>query len=696
MFNDVSTFLKILFTNGETQHIFRQPLEFEWWLIRRKGRPFLLLPTSAANARTALELYSAQRLHAKFLRAILPALLKTPLAFLLPRVRIKVDADSALMQFMAQQSGVPVEKLRAPAIKVGGLAVMKARCVLLLCDEAGRPNKVVKVGLNPQGWVGLHPDGWKATEQEADHLELLPPHIIGCIRMTGRISSPALTAFATTFFPGESPRDDEGMEQLFHSWMNPHAPVLLEELRSWRELATEFYRVDPPMWQVLSHAVAGKKVHSTLQHGDFAPWNIRAASQQNLQVFDWERGDVQGIPGWDWFHFFVQTAMLARRHSEKRVAAEVEQLFQSPRFRIYAAAARITDIVRPLFLAYLLHQKWVVKPVEGGATAEKLYELLVVRWRLKPSVPAIQLNGAKPVKNPKPTVAVTIQKQLRFALSQLSNLFWEPTLAAIARPTMRAKFREHWKLIVANFVLLAALTGFQFLVNQRTDSHLSFIPFYLFPCVWLAFKVDRRWAALAATVAAIVSPLLRHLQSPDFLPLEVTLWNIVMRFILFQIVVVLTDRIRADNLFFPARESLKSPEPTGSFAEHWAVIVTTGLFFAGVVLIDCLTSPQTNLLPLYLLPCIVLTLVIDRRWGSAAAIITSVTGPFTMRFEAAYYQHFTVEFWNTLTRLIVFQLVVWLLDRIRRHSVLFYSHEAEDKSAGHFSAASETEFLPSK
>jgi len=240
------------------------------------------------------------------------------------------------------------------------------------------------------------------------------------------------------------------------------------------------------------------------------------------------------------------------------------------------------------------------------------------------------------------------------------------------------------------------MIGFQFYSNLRTVLHLSFIPFYLVPCVWLAMKLDRRWAASIATVAAIAPPLMRHLQSPDFLPLEVMLWNVVMRFILFQIVVVLADRIRRHNFFSPADQSGKIPSPKGTFEKHWAVILATGLYFAGVVEIDIITSPQLNLLPLYLLPCIVLTLVVDRRWGAAAAVITAVTGPFTMRWEDAYYRHFTVEFWNTMARLVIFQLVVLLVDRIRRADVLFSSHKPEGSLDVHFSSTSDTEFLAAK
>ncbi len=672
MFDDVTPFLKNLFLNEAPP---RQPVEFEWWLIRRKGRPFLLLPTSAVEPHVALQLYSAQRLHAKIKRALLPLLLKTPAAALLPRVRIQADAASELVQFMARQSGVPVERLRAPAIKVGGIAVGKARFVMLLCDAANRPVKVLKVGLNPRGRAGLHPDGWEATEQEANQLEHLPPNLIGCIHMTGRIATPALTAFATTYFSGDSPRNDEGMEQLFHAWLNPHAPVPVDSLPSWRELQTAFSRIDPQMWQVLSQAVAGKKVHSTIHHGDFAPWNVRATSQQNLQVFDWERGQMQGIPGWDWFHFFVQTAILARRYHEKRVAAEVEHLFQSPRFQIYAAAARIKDITKPLFLAYLLHQKLVVKPVEGRETTEHLYELLAVRWGLKPAVSAGSVAAKKTLGSLDQSVCNAVQSQFKFTLSQLSNLIWEPTLSQVVKPSMRAQFFGQWKMVSANMLGFLLLLAVQFFSSWHSTLRLSLTPFYLVPCLWLTFKLDRRWGALLATAAALMPPLLRHLLNPDFLPLEVTLWNMVMRFILFQIIVLLASRIREHNIF--SRGS--TPRPAVMFSDRWVVIIGTALFFAGVVVIDAITSPQLNLLPLYLLPCMVLTLTVDRRWGTAAAIITAIAGPFTQRYEDDYYKHLPVELWNTLMRFLIFQTVVFILDRICRDDILFAPHKPGDK-----------------
>ena len=131
------------------------------------------------NVRVGLELYSAQRRRAKIWRAFLPLLFKTPAVSLFERIHFEADAGSEIMQFLSRQSGVPASRMQAPAIKFGGVAE-RSRVALLLCDETRRPVIVVKVGLNAAGR--------EATDQEADLLAKLPPGMLGCIRMTGRLN----------------------------------------------------------------------------------------------------------------------------------------------------------------------------------------------------------------------------------------------------------------------------------------------------------------------------------------------------------------------------------------------------------------------------------------------------------------------------------------------------------------------------
>jgi len=634
----------------------RQPLRFDWRLIRRKRQPFLLLPTTMKNVRVGLELYAAQRRRAKIWRALLPLLFKTPAASLFERVHFEADAGSEIVQFLARQSGVPATRMRASAIKFGGVPQLRLRLALLLCDETQRPVSVVKVGLNPAGR--------EVTDREADLLERLPPDTLGCIRTIGRLNTPALSAFATAYFPGDSPYDDAGMEHLFHAWLNPGPFRPLASLQSWRELAAELAGLDPGAWQVICAALAGKTVRTTLQHGDFAPWNIRAINAQNLQVYDWERGQLEGIPGWDWFHFVVQTAILARRQSVQRVAAEVEQLLQSDRFKKYAVEAGVSDFVQPLLLAYLLHQEWVVKPLEGRERTSELFELLSARWQMTPQpagTPTTTLT-----ESPGSGLWASAALQLKSAAAQLSNLFWEPSLTAKAPPSLRTQFLRHWPVVLLAGLLLAGMAA----AHYFSSAYLLFLPLYLIPCALLTWKIDRRWGALAAAAAAVAGPLIQSAKDAGFHKLDVLVWNMIMRFITLELCVLFVEQIHKQK---ELPQYCAAPNrPPAKFAENWAVVLASGLLFLIVAVLDFVTDPHLVFLPLYLLPCMILTLVLNLRWGIAAALVGAAARSMMEYSGNPHYEVTEVFGWNFVMRLAIFLIITVLLDRIRKRSVLFF------------------------
>jgi hypothetical protein len=148
MFKNVLTAITPLFTSANPEP---EPVLFAWRLIRRKNKPFLLLPDHSGRASDNLALYSAQRPLAKLIRALLPRLLGTPAGKFFDRVTIPADVGSGFMRFLAEQSGLPPGQLQIPAIKFGGVAGKTIRLVLLLRDAGGHPIRVVKVGLNPPG-----------------------------------------------------------------------------------------------------------------------------------------------------------------------------------------------------------------------------------------------------------------------------------------------------------------------------------------------------------------------------------------------------------------------------------------------------------------------------------------------------------------------------------------------------------------
>lgn len=634
-----------------------EPVTFSWRLIRRKKSPFLLLPEHPGGASDDLQLYSAQRPLAKLSTSLLPWLLRSPAGGVFERVTIQADAGADFMRFLAQQSGVGPDQWQTPAIKFGGVEGKTARVVLLLCDASGHPIRVIKAGLNPAGRA--------ATEREADLLSRLPVGVIGCTGISGRFTSAGVSAFATAFFPGASLDNDAGIETLFHAWLDDTPPEPIENLASWRELEAAAKSGDMAEWPALRNALVGQLVRPTLYHGDFAPWNVRMTNLENIRAFDWESGHIKGIPAWDWFHFIIQTSILVKRHSRERVAAELEQLIHSPRFQKYARSAGISEVVEPLLLAYLLHHRLVIQPQEGRRQSERLYRWLWRQWQLR------QYPG-QPAPGAGDGLALSAGEQIKSAFAKVINLFWEPRLSPSHRPSLGAQCRRHWLALLAALLWIGSVATLHFFC----DRHLLFTPFYLVPCVWLVLKTDRRLGFMAAFAAGVTGPLLHYFKEPQLFPLHVVCGNVVMRVFLFYSIVILLDNVRKSRLRQPrALSGLNADHTAGG---NWAVILITSVYLALITMLDVITDPHYLFLPFYLLPCVIFTLTINWRWGTLAALLAAIIGPVTQRFDDPAYRQWDIEFWNTLMQFLIFQMVVVLLNQIRRDNVLFRNLKSDD------------------
>lgn len=623
---------------------------FEWRLVTRNGKPFLLLPAEAGAARTGLQLYSAQRWRAKVLRRLVPALFRTPFANFFPALRFEAGTGSAFLQFLARLADVPVERVAIGAVKFSDVGE-RSRLVLLLCDESGRPAHVVKAGLNAAGR--------EATAREEEFLARLPASKLGCIRMTGRFNSDGITAFATEYFPGTSPFDDAGLEHLFHDWLDTSETVPLASLSGWREISAAVGAQHAEAWRRIEAELANQRVHPTLYHGDFAPWNVRVVNARNLQVFDWERGSLRGVPGWDWFHFTVQTTILARRQPVERAAAEVEQMLNSPRFQKYAGAAGIAGCVRPLLLAYLLHHAWVTKPLEGGRICRELFSLLSNHW--------VGLGlVAAPAGSPAP--GTRAGGQLAAAFRQWNNLFWEPSLNAPGRFSLVADIVRNWVYLLICSGLVAGLAAVQYHAN----THVMFLPFFAVVCALLAWKAGRRLALPFATVTAVVSPLVVACMEADFRNPAVLAWNSIMRFIILQLCVLFTDRLHKQRALVHYRPAAEEPVP--NVRQNWAVAALCLLTLAAVAAGDYFTDPLLTFLPLYILPCMMFALVLGWRRGILLALFASGLMSWVefATTKAIHYTPVEIFLWNLPMRFGIILLVLFLQERIRRENILFF------------------------
>ena len=345
----------------------------EMRLLHKDGRPFLLLPGQSRPAAATLELYPAQTSRARAARTLLRWLLRASLPLGTAKVALAVSSADLFVKFLAARAGAPTLGVPTLGILAGNPASDGQRLLVLVFDARQQPVAVVKVGLSPQA-KGL-------IEKEASFLGSVPTGTPGVPKLRATFESPRLRALALDFFPGDSPRpqDEAALPPLLESWVDPNRTVAVSDTLDWARL--EKTVSGSSLFPVLAKQLCGHTVGSALHHGDLAPWNIRVSPAGSWTVLDWERGELTGIPGWDWFHYVIQSAILVGRLPTPALIQRVDTLLNSAAFRRYAARAGIVDCVRELVLAYLLHTVEVIKPSEGLPSSRGLMRALAVRWQ---------------------------------------------------------------------------------------------------------------------------------------------------------------------------------------------------------------------------------------------------------------------------------------------------------------------------
>ena len=205
----------------------------------------------------------------------------------------------------------------------------------------------------------------------------------GVPRLRAAFQSPRVRALVLDFFAGQSPRprDEEALAPLLESWVYPQQRIAVTEAPDWGRLAKAC--AADPLFRLVAGRLSGKVLQAVLQHGDFAPWNIKVSPGGAWTALDWERGELTGIPGWDWFHYVIQSALLVGRLPIPFLVQRVEGLLASEAFGRYAERAGIRELERELVLAYLLHMAEVIKPSEGLVATRELLQALANGWRTR-------------------------------------------------------------------------------------------------------------------------------------------------------------------------------------------------------------------------------------------------------------------------------------------------------------------------
>ena len=339
-----------------------------WRMLRKAGRPFLLLPLAVGPALVALNLYPAQTARARLARAAVGWLLRTRIPVGTHRVSLAVSAADVFVAFLAAQAGLGANGIPRCGILAGNPAHASRRFVLLLFDSIGRPRAVVKAGLTPEARA--------LVRREAAFLGRFGGKVPGLPALQAIFQGDRAEALALEFLKGESPPPTrlKSLPNLLWPWVDTKRRLVLGEAPDWRRLAQA--AAHTPGWPEIATAVAGHGVHPALAHGDLTPWNLRISPQGVWTAIDWERGEPDGIPGWDWFHYVVQVGILVERLPTPALADRAKALLAAPAFRLYAEHAGIAGIERELFLAYLIYSIEVLKPAAGLAETRELLAAL--------------------------------------------------------------------------------------------------------------------------------------------------------------------------------------------------------------------------------------------------------------------------------------------------------------------------------
>ena len=99
---------------------------------------------------------------------------------------------------------------------------------------------------------------------------------------------------------------------------------------------------------------------------------------------------------------------------------------------------------------------------------------------------------------------------------------------------------------------------------------------------------------------------------------------------------------------------------------HWQTLFLAGALVAAIATVHSHANPHLMFLLFYAVPCAIVTLLVNVRWGTLFVLITAFMGP-TIQFEGdADYRSTLVFFWNFIGRFILLEVFVLMLARIRQ------------------------------
>jgi len=332
----------------------------------KNGRVFALLPADPRSQSRLADLLPAQSLVARIYRQAVLWTGRCGLGFPRASISLAFAAEAPLVRMIREAGG----SLHPPVLLPGNPASKAPRLIIICCDDRGHRRAVIKAGVTPSSR--------DLVRREYDFLANASRHGGSDLpQVLDFRDVPEATAFAMEFVGGDSPGwpPPPALEGMLSGWLDRDRTLTLGETSPWRTLVSALTVSGLTVPGELAD-LAEKRIHPCRFHGDFAPWNVRAASNGNWRAIDWERGESDGLPGWDWLHYCLQPAILVKRWPAERVRTHAEQVIAGAPFLRYLAQAGAGGppdaFPRALLRAYLLYNWHVLQPTERTSVQEQL------------------------------------------------------------------------------------------------------------------------------------------------------------------------------------------------------------------------------------------------------------------------------------------------------------------------------------
>jgi len=340
--------------------------------VSKHGHPFLYFPPERSLALRSLDLYPPQRPAARAARAGLRALCGLGLARRLPATPFTFPTDSPATAFLADvgRSGTEPPHL---AILAGNPSTPGRRYILLIYGRDGHPAAAVKVGLNERAAALVRQEA-EALKTIADRTAIAPQVL--ALHESGTACAAALEHIAG-HAPTRAAADD--LARVLTPWVDTRHSVTARDIPAWRRLIEACS--SSALVQTIRQRLEPAPLRPVLYHGDFAPWNVKVQTDGSWRVLDWERGELTGMPCWDWFHYHVQVGLLVDRLEVATHAQAVDRLLDDPVFCRHAETAGVRKVIRELFLAYLLYSTHLIGPKESLPAKQALLDTLTAKWK---------------------------------------------------------------------------------------------------------------------------------------------------------------------------------------------------------------------------------------------------------------------------------------------------------------------------